>query len=152
MTKTTTVAAGNGAVATVLQRRRVWHRATASQSAERISDSFAKSTVTESGEEDVLERGGGVACAQSAGLSPVDDHTSVEQHDLVACGTREMEILGREQDTTAACCKRRDRFAQHDDRLGVERGGGLIDEDEGWEKAVTTLACRRRPRESVPSR
>ena len=71
-----------------------------------------------------------MTCAQGAGLSSIDDGTAVEQHDLMARGTCEVEILGREQDTAAACSKRRDGFAQHDDRLGVERGGGLIDEDE----------------------
>jgi len=71
-----------------------------------------------------------VTRAQSAGLSPVDDHAAVEQHDLVARCTREVEILGREQDATPACGKRRNRLAQHDDRLGVERRCGLIDENE----------------------
>ena len=123
-------AAGSGAAATVPRRRRTWHRATASESAERISHPLAQPAVTQSREEDVLERRGCMTCSESARLSSVDDHAAVEQHDLMARRTSEMEVLGREQDAAATSGEGRHRFAQHDDGFGVERGGRLVDEDQ----------------------
>ena len=58
-TTITTSADGNGASAAIARNRRRWHRATASESVERISDPFAKPAVPERGEEDVLQARGG---------------------------------------------------------------------------------------------
>ena len=43
---------------------------------------------------------------------------------------REVQVLGREQDAAASRRERRDGLAEDDDRLGVERRGRLVDEDE----------------------
>ena len=130
MTTIAATAAGSGAAAIVLRSRRTWHRATASQSVERIPHPFAKPPVTEGGEEDVFERRGVMTRTQRARLAPVDDRTAVEQHDLVAHGACKVEILGREQDAAPAGGERGDRLPQDDDGLRVERRGRLVDEDQ----------------------
>ena len=54
----------------------------------------------------------------------------MEQHDLVTDGSCEVEILRGEHDAAAPRRERRERLAENDDRLGVERRRRLVDEHE----------------------
>ena len=65
-----------------------------------------------------------------ARLAAVDHDAAMEQHDLVAGGAREVQILGREQDAASARGECRNGLAEDDDRLRVERRRGLVDEDQ----------------------
>ena len=127
------------------RRRRRWHRATASQSVERISDPFAQRPVAERGEEDLLEGRGAVPRPQRSRLAAVDHDAAVEQHDLVARGAGEVQILGREQDAASARGERRNGLAEDDDRLRVERGGRLVDEDQRRRKRERRNRARLPP-------
>ena len=129
-TTSATTAAGSGAAAATPRRRRRWQRATASQSVECISDPFAKCTVTECRQEDLLERGGAVPRPQGTRLASVDHDAAMEQHDLVARRARKVQILGGKQHAAPASRERRHSLAEDDDRLRVERCGRLVDEDQ----------------------
>ena len=94
--------------------------------------------------------------AQCAGLPSVDDDAAMEQHDLVADGPREVEVLGREQHAASTAGERRNGLAEHDDRLRVECRGCLVDEDEGrgerecGDRArLATKPSRERPEQLV---
>ena len=99
-----------------------------------------------------------MALSELVRLAPVDDEAPVKKHDLVAGGTREMQILSSKQDSAAARCKCRYGLAQHNDCLGVESSGGLIDEEkrrrdrEGADSArLPSKAARKCPESLVES-
>ena len=68
--------------------------------------------------------------AQDRRIATVDHHPPVEQDDLIADPTGEVKVLRREQHPGTRRSDRRESLAENHYRLGVERGGRLVDEEE----------------------
>ena len=78
----------------------------------------------------------------------------MEEDDLVTDGAREVQVLGREEHAAAARREGRHCLAEDDDRLGVERRGGLVDEDErrGERESCDRACLAAETARQVPSR